>query len=417
MLSLRCGAARFSSTAAHLAILSSLSVTACNTGSFDPPEAPPEPSRGMAAWRPGPTDTCPVAVHDRYSVVGPDGKLYPTWHPPVDLSTGCTFGHEHGRDPTGSTLFAGTGAIPFGYANEQLDLYDPTGPRHEDHVGHKVEWENGMVMRVDGFPIGVQCDVLTKLHQGTHSKDAFANNLHEIVYHLRCTDGNELHVTLMSAIGRPGEFARSCDRAALVAVGPATPANSPVGGGKRVISDRGCVDQFVLVPAGQSSQFNTGLRESWQTSNSVRRADGRTLAHFNPYFQVLAPSRYYDAARQDLVGRTVDLCYETDANGERARGGGCVLLPAELSALPFDDVRSPFNGVDRFVDINANRIANAAGPEVWYTDPFGRHGATAPFRGSIKQFIAKLDNTAIPFTGPAIGNNRSYGGVGVHAPN
>ena len=38
----------------------------------------------------------------------------------------------------------------------------------------------------------IRCDVLTKLHQGTHSKDAFTNNLHELAYHIRCTDGTEL---------------------------------------------------------------------------------------------------------------------------------------------------------------------------------------------------------------------------------
>ena len=41
----------------------------------------------------------------------------------------------------------------------------------------------------------IRCDVLTKLHQGTHSKDAFTNNLHELAYHIRCTDGTELHIT------------------------------------------------------------------------------------------------------------------------------------------------------------------------------------------------------------------------------
>src|SRR5205807_1369689 len=81
-------------------------------------------------------------VHNSYSVVGPDRKLYPTWHPPVDPVTGCSFGHDHGRDPRGSALYAEVGPIPFGYANEQLDVYDPANPRHEDHFGHKIEWEN-----------------------------------------------------------------------------------------------------------------------------------------------------------------------------------------------------------------------------------------------------------------------------------
>src|SRR3989442_9024424 len=52
--------------------------------------------------------------------------------------------HDHGRDPRGSALYATVGPIPFGYANEQLDVYDPANPRHEDHFGHKIEWENGV---------------------------------------------------------------------------------------------------------------------------------------------------------------------------------------------------------------------------------------------------------------------------------
>ena len=75
------------------------------------------PSAAFGLWTPGPGDTCTKDIHDQYSVVGPDGKLYPTWHPPVDPATGCTFGHEHGRDPRGSNLYHQVGAIPFGYAN------------------------------------------------------------------------------------------------------------------------------------------------------------------------------------------------------------------------------------------------------------------------------------------------------------
>src|SRR5882762_8092264 len=94
--------------------------------------------------------------------------------------------------------------------------------------------------------------------------------LHELAYHIRCTDGTELHMTLLAAIGDPGQFERSCDGATVV-VGPATPANSPPGGGRRIISDRTCIDQFVLVPPGQRSNFGV-LHESWQLSLSLRRA-------------------------------------------------------------------------------------------------------------------------------------------------
>ncbi len=396
----------------------------CNgdkTAGLDDPRANARPSVAYVTWNPGPGDTCPVAVHNKYSTVGPDGKLYPTWHPPVDPETGCTFGHEHGRDPHGSHLYGSVGDIPFGYANEQLDTWDPTGMRHEDHVGHKVEWENDVEMHLDGIAdavLTIKCDILVKLHQGTHSKDAFTNNLHELVYHIKCADGTELHVTTMNPIGRPGGFTRTCD-GARIEVGPPTPANSPEGGGQRVIPDRNCVDRFVLVPAGQNSSFSNGLHESWQTSTSIRKDDGTTLVSFNPYFQVNFPSRFYDPSLADITGRPIAVCYETEANGDKARGGPCASSTnnGTIPGITYNDPRSGFNGVSRFVDINSNRVDNSDGPEVWYTDPFGKHAKTSPFAGSIRQFISRTNNTAVPFNGPRLGDGRNYGGTGVHPPN
>lgn len=378
-------------------------------------------SVALGTWVPGPGDTCPVEVHNRYSTIGPDGKRYPTWHPPVDEDTGCTFGHEHGRDPRGSSLYNRVGAIPFGFANEMLDQYDPTRRRHEDHVGHKVEWENDVEMHLGGIAgevLTLRCDVLVKLHQGTHSKDAFTNNLHELVYHIRCSDGTEIHATLMAAIGKPGEFVRSCDDVH-IAVGTANPPTSPEGGGKRLIPDRTCVNRHVLVPGGSNSDFGKGIHESWQTSSSLKTNEGHHLASFNPYFQVNAPSRFHDPALSDLTGRVVGLCYEVEANGDRARGGGCASATnnGSIPGVTHDDPNSPFNGVSRFVDINSNTVSNADGPETWYTDPFGKHGNTSPFPGSIRQFVSRTNNSATPFNGPRIGGDRHYGGVGVHAPN
>src|SRR5262249_50294274 len=76
------------------------------------------------------------------------------------------------------------------------------------------------------------------------------------VYHIQCSDGPEMHVTMLTAIGTPGEFVRSCDHSVHITVGPATPANSPDGGGFRAIPDRTCIEQFVLVPPGQSSDYS-----------------------------------------------------------------------------------------------------------------------------------------------------------------
>ena len=195
-----------------LIVLGLTVASACSSDhAVDPANATPSIAFGI--WNPGPNDTCTKEQHDAYAVVGPDGKLYPTWHPATGPG-GCTFGHEHGRDPRGSDLYDETGGLPFGMANEALSISDPANPRNEDHFGHKVEWENDVELQFSGAGSAIftlKCDVLTKLHQGTHSKDAFTNNLHELVYHIHCSDGTEMHVTMLTAIGTPGEFVRSCD--------------------------------------------------------------------------------------------------------------------------------------------------------------------------------------------------------------
>jgi hypothetical protein len=394
----------------------------CLNSSTAPDLASAPPSRAFGIWSPGVNETCTKEQHDAFSVVGPDGKKYPTWHPPSDPASGCSFGHEHGRDPRGSRLYGMVGPRPFAYANEQLVTWDPTNQRHEDHVGHKVEWENDISMRVNSdiaSPLfDVRCDVLVKLHQGTHSKDAFTNNVHELVYHIVCNDGTAMHVTMLAAIGKPGEFVRSCDGSTHVTVGAPTPLNSPPGGGQRLIPDRECVIEHMLVGSTRTSNMSAALHESWQTSNQLKREDGRTIASFDPYFQVPSPSRYYDPAAPALVGRPIDMCYATESNGDRARGGVCAESTGNgaITGITWDDPRSPFNGVRRLVDINGNRIDNEDGPLVWFTDPYGRHGRPDPFPGSVRQVIARI-NTALDPHGPTIGQNRSYGGPGVRAPN
>ncbi len=400
-------------------------VSGCDDGSNAP--SPPVATGVSVAynlWQPGPNDNCIADIHNTYAVVGPDRKLYPTWHPPVDPATGCRFGHEHGRDPRGSDLYRRTGPIPFGYANEQLAIWDPTGIRNEDHVGHKIEWENDVPFDLgDGVAstlFEITCDVLTKLHQGTHSRDAFTNNLHELVYQLDCTGGTRIGMTVMAAIGTAGEMVESCDHDVHLTVGPPTPLNSPNGGGKRTIPDLACIQQHMLVPPGQNSSFGSALHESWQISAGIRTVSGHSVVSIDPYYQVFYPSRFYDASLPNVTGRVVDMCFTTEANGDRADGWLCDLATANgtLTSLAYDDPRSPFNGVRRQVDINGNRLDNAEGPEVWYSDPFGRNARTTAFPGSIRQVVGQMDNSdSFEFHGPTLGGNRDYGGLGVHAPN
>lgn len=369
----------------------------------------------FGVWSPGPNDTCSAEIHDQYATLGPDGLRYPTWHPPVDPATGCTFGHEHGRDPSGSDLHGIVGPIPFGYANQHLEAGGFGAPRNEDHVGHKVEWENDMMMSVgdDGgsAALSIECDVLVKMHQGTHSPDAFTNNMHEVVYHVRCSDRTGFSVTVLSPIGTAGELIAGCDRERHIPAGTANPPISPDGGGKRAIPDAACVQERVLNPSDGRPRFDSALRESWEISVSLRTAQGRTLASFNPYFQVMDPSRFFDAGSTGNLARPIDLCYVAGVQGEDR----CEGLPTDT--VSWNDPRSPFKGVRRFVDVNSNRIRNSEGPSIWYTNSLGREGRTEPFPGSIRQYVAVHDNETYDLHGPVIGRNRDYDGPGVHAPN
>jgi hypothetical protein len=106
-----------------------------------------------------------------------------------------------------------------------------------------------------------------------------------MVYQFRCSDGTEMYVTMLRAIGTPGEFVRSCDHSTHITARTPTPVNSPNGGGFRAIPDRTCIERFMRVPPGQQSDFSSALHETWETSDSIRREDGHTLAFFNPYFR------------------------------------------------------------------------------------------------------------------------------------
>ena len=401
----------------RLLAISAVLLCACDTAaeSLGPPQATAVGnSVAMTIWAPARNDTCTREIHDRYRTIGPDGLNYPTWHPPVDPVTGCLFGHEHGRDPAESDLFVEVGAIPFGYANEHLVASGFGATRNEDHVGHKIEWENGIAMRVGqgaGAVISIRCDVLTKLHQGTHSPDAFTNNLHELAYHIRCSDGTGFSATVLTPIGSPGELVVGCNRGQHVEAGTASPSISPRGGGQRAIPAAGCIDNFVLRGDGQRPRFNAALHESWEVSVTLKRLEGGPLLGINPYFQVMDPSRYFAPFLERALGRPVDLCTRAGIAGrDRCEG-----VPA--TGVAWDDPRSPFKGVRRFVDINSNHVRNADGPNLWYTDPFGRNGRTEPFPGSIRQWVAKRDNTGLDLHGPTIGRDRGYDGPGVHAPN
>ncbi len=95
-----------------------------------PGETPEEVLRSLFLGRPG-VSTCSEAIHARYQAQGPDGKMYPTWHPPIDHDSGCAFDHEHGSDPHSYVGFQSSGMPLFGYTSARAGI-------RETHQGFKV---------------------------------------------------------------------------------------------------------------------------------------------------------------------------------------------------------------------------------------------------------------------------------------
>jgi hypothetical protein len=379
-------------------------------------------------------------------VIGPDGKLYPTWHPPtaVDPATGqsCSFGHEHGDDPAGSDIYTwvtdfldakpaeGRG-IPFGYVSEALDTYASTRDnvtRHEDNVGHKVIVANDIKLVTasprgylrDGAGAVITCDVLMKVHQGTHSGDALINNAHELLYAVQCSDGTEVISSTLTRFGDANEFNRSCNNDLVATAG----SNLPNGdGGSRLIPDRFCVDRDVLVPGNQASSI-WSLYEIWKSANDLTRADGTALASFDPAFGVRNPARAHAGGVNSSIFDLVDVPGSIDpADGGTTRG------------YPFDEVTehehdtgtqlakgdpiSPFDGAQRDFTLHTTRVTNAGGVTTWWTDPYGEGGVTAAAAGLVRQHVSSTDNSAWPDLEKRNFNlERDYGHAnGVHAPN
>lgn len=383
-----------------------------------PPVPPPPPPPGASgysaaalAWTPGPGDSCTQQDHLRYTAPGPDGKLYPTWHPPVDPVTGCHFGHEHGTDPSTSPLDS-LGPILFGYVNEQA-MGGPNFHRLEDHVGHKIEVANAVPFNPSGGKGGgsITCDVIAKLHQGTHSADAFTNNLHEQVTRVSCNNGLRFELQLLSAIGAAGGFAIQCVGGSRMAVGAPNPGDSPVTSnplnpghsmGDRFIPTDDCVHQ------PRPKYF-----EIWKTQNVITGVDGKQAARFAWYWSVSDPSRYFDGA---TLGRTIASCYTQDGGSFFTISNPCVgLRKSSAEEIAWNDPRSPFKGTERGLRLNDFAVTYPEGPEVFYTDVLGMNASPTPFAGSIRQHVVHGTHLPYAFTGPTVGGD--HNAPGVHAPN
>lgn len=355
-------------------------------------------SRAMGKWAPSQVGDCTQAEHDSYFVVV-EGKRYPTWHP--SSLPHCTFAHEHGDSLD----------VPFGVVNEAAEE-GPSYHRHEDHVGHKITVFTDHVFRPQNATVpadSITCSGYVKIHQGTHSPDAFTNNLHEQITSIRCSNGFAFDLQLLSAIGRAGTLTKQCAPQAVLTTGPAVPEDSPIRSfplvtsmGHRFLPTSGCIE--VARP---------NYHEVWKTQNPIYGVDGRQAVRFAWYWNVSNPSRYYD---DGVLGRQIDQCWAVVNGAFRTISNPCVTVRKEAAGVPYgwDDPRSPFKGTDRSIRLNDFSV-NVRDGQVWYTDVLGANPSLSPFPGSVRQFAIGSHPGVYAFTGLGAGTDNTD--PRVRAPN
>jgi hypothetical protein len=365
---------------------------------------------------------CSQAVHDRYWVEDDDGVKHPTWHPPVDPVTGCHFAHEHGDDPRESPNYQFAKGVPFGFTHGVSGGL----ARHEDHVGHKIVVQSSWGL-VDGNPqngqqpnsglisrTGITCDWLSKIHQGSWSRDALANNAHEYFLNLRCTDGVQLRLRQLVTFGPPELVTNICD--------------SPTVGQSTALSRPDNTSQ--VFPSGVASNSGTPvtnaldgkrefaciknlfwkdrLEELWK-SDGVLEFPGGGFINFSPYYVVLNPARYLDhrwAVRGAADGyvASLDLCFDDNAAYRGSPMGFCQSVPADLGQLSSQarqqNIRSPMNGTKRIIHpktviVYTNNVAGSDELIRFCTDNLGANVRILDTDdcadGEIEQIVSRSD--------------------------
>ena len=404
------------SPALLLTTLTLAAAAACSSDStMNPADA--TPSRAFGIWKPGPGETCTKEQHDAYAVVGPDGKLLSHVAPADRTRDGCTLrprararparlqsvrrqpaAHSVRRTPTRRWRSAIPRTAERGSRRPQGRVGERRGARRSAGVGRCS---------------ACKCDVLTKLHQGTHSKDAFTNNLHELVYHLDC-DGRhraarhaadrDRHAGRVRPLVRPGRPRRG--RAADARQLARTAAASALIPGPQLRR---------AVHAGAAAASSPTSIGAARDLGDVQQRPARRRTYAGVLQSVLpgAPAEPVLRSRHRADGRAgrSTCCYEVTAAGDRATGGAVRRVHRQRPDGG-RDVRRSALGVQRrghFVDINATASATSDGPDgVVHRCVSGETDRRRPFAGSIRQAIAQVDNAiGVDVGGPVIGKDRS----------
>ncbi len=155
---------------------------------------------------------CPASVHDRYTVIGPDGNTYRTWHPitvKIDLSNPdspvCSFAHEHGDPPHPNA------PLPyFGYAAFHAGKVEVI----KQHEGYKVfTHKRGQLTGWDSeeqVKINPDIELQFWVHQGSANRLRLTEAYHDAGFWSNDAGG---HVTEVYYLADTGHLSDKCGSA------------------------------------------------------------------------------------------------------------------------------------------------------------------------------------------------------------
>jgi hypothetical protein len=101
----------------------------------------------------------------------------------------------------------------------------------------------------------------------------------------------------------------------------------------------------------------------------------------------------------------------------------CQQPNGEYENVAWNSRASGFKGLKRTTYFGRNRVQNAGGAEVWWTDPLGSHAVTTAFAAGLKQKFSNVnaDICALSVCGTlndrALQRRFNDGNGTVHAPN
>jgi hypothetical protein len=193
----------------------------------------------------------------------------------------------------------------------------------------------------------------------------------------------------------------------------------------RNMVDRSCLANVDTI----TSSFYFTPYEIWQGDLQIKTPSGKMLAEHGRQWDVLDPIRFIDPNSSTGFSYNSLQCGQGGLLYRRTLL--CEVSTGNYASVPWDSPSSKFKGLKRTTYFGRNRISNAGGAQIWWTDPLGGNAITTQFTSGLKQRfssveadIQKVQSRVQQLFGSdnflndrAIQRQFSDGGGTVHAPN